>query len=88
MYREVIKLEAHSKKEALINLGHALKEVLGCKNDSHIFTRVLVPDENGDIEDDKPEIMISCEDPSTTYLCYRDMRFIFRDGEYAGWYKP
>lgn len=27
-------------------------------------------------------------DPSTTYLCYRDMRFIFRDGEYAGWYKP
>lgn len=56
MYREVIKLEAHSKKEALINLGHALKEVLGCKNDSHIFTRVLVPDENGDIED--PQIQI------------------------------
>ena len=37
---------------------------------------------------DKPEIIISCEDPSTTYLCYSDMRFIFRDGEYAGWYKP
>lgn len=33
----------------------------------------------------KPELMVSCEDPNTTY---RDMRFIFRDGEYAGWYKP
>lgn len=37
---------------------------------------------------DKPELMISCEDSSTIYLCYRDMRFIFRDGEYIGWYKP
>ena len=37
---------------------------------------------------EKPEIMVSCEDPNTTYLCYRDMRFIFRDGEYAGWYRP
>jgi len=37
---------------------------------------------------EKSEIMVSCEDPNTTYLCYRDMRFIFRDGEYAGWYRP
>lgn len=63
MYREVIKLEAHSKKEALINLGHALKEVLGCKNDSHIFTRVLVPDENGDIEDSEVDNWFQTEEP-------------------------
>ena len=37
---------------------------------------------------DKPEIMVSCEDPDTTYLCYRDMRFIFRGDEYVGWYRP
>ena len=32
-------------------MARALKEVLGAKNDSHIISRVLVPDENGDIED-------------------------------------
>ena len=37
---------------------------------------------------EKPEIMVSCEDPNTTYLCYRDMRFIFRGDEYVGWYRP
>lgn len=63
MYREVIKVDAHSKKEALINLGHALKEVLGCKNDSHIFTRVLVPDENGDIEDSEVDNWFQTEEP-------------------------
>ena len=50
MYREVVKVNAHGKKEAIVNLARALKEVLGAKNDSHI-SRVLVPDENGDIED-------------------------------------
>ena len=28
----------------------------------------------------------SCEDPSTVYLCFPDIRLIFRDGEYVGWY--
>lgn len=51
MYREVIKVDASGKKEALINLAHALKNVLWCKNGSRIITRVLVPDANGDIED-------------------------------------
>lgn len=37
---------------------------------------------------EKPEIIVSCEDPGTTYLCYRGMRFIFRDGVYSGWYRP
>lgn len=37
---------------------------------------------------EKPEIMVSCEDPGTTYLCYRGVRFIFRDGVYSGWYRP
>lgn len=37
---------------------------------------------------EKPESMVSCEDPGTTYLCYRGMRFIFRDGVYSGWYRP
>ena len=51
MYREVVKVNAHGKKEAIVNLARALKEGLGAKNDSHIISRVLVPDENGDIED-------------------------------------
>ena len=29
---------------------------------------------------ENPKIMVSCEDPSTTYLC--------AFGEYAGWYRP
>lgn len=35
-----------------------------------------------------PTVMISPEDPNVTYLCYQDMRFIFRDGIYSGWYRP
>lgn len=30
----------------------------------------------------------SCEDPSTVYEEYPDIRLIFRDGEYVGWYIP
>ena len=33
-------------------------------------------------------IMTSCEDPSTTYICLPDIRLIFRDGRYVGWYNP
>lgn len=51
MYREVVKVNAHGKIEALKNLVYALKEVLIAKNGSHIITSVLVPDKNGDIED-------------------------------------
>lgn len=50
MYREVVKVNAHGKKEAIANLAHALKDVLASENGSHIIVRVLVPDENGDIE--------------------------------------
>ena len=30
----------------------------------------------------------SCEDPRTVYLDFPDVRLIFRDGEYVGWYVP
>jgi len=51
MYREVVKVNAHGKKEAIVNLAHALRDVLASENGSHITIRVLVPDEKGDIDD-------------------------------------
>lgn len=51
MYREVVKVDAHSKKEAIVNLAHVLRYVLGAKSGSHVIARGLVPDENGNIED-------------------------------------
>lgn len=30
----------------------------------------------------------SCEDPNTVYVCLFGRRFIFRNGQYSGWYKP
>lgn len=30
----------------------------------------------------------SCEDPNTLYVCLFGIRLIFREGKYAGWYKP
>ena len=51
MYREVVKVDAHGKKEAITNLLHALKDVLESESGCHIITRVLVPDNDGDIED-------------------------------------
>ena len=30
----------------------------------------------------------SCEEENTMYLCIGKKRFIFRDGNYTGWYKP
>jgi hypothetical protein len=32
--------------------------------------------------------MTSCEDPNTKYLVFPDIRLIFREGEYVGWYIP
>ena len=32
--------------------------------------------------------VVSPEDPHTEYLCFPDIRLIFRDGKYAGWYLP
>lgn len=37
---------------------------------------------------EQPQVIVSCEDPHTTYLCYKGIRFIFRDDEYVGWYRP
>lgn len=34
------------------------------------------------------EIKVSCEDPSTVYVCTKtNLRFIFREGKYVGWYQ-
>ena len=55
-YREIIKVDAYGKKEAVINLVRTLMDVLRCKNDSHIKVSVFMPDENGDIE--KPDNFI------------------------------
>lgn len=30
----------------------------------------------------------SCEDKNTKYLCLPGLRLIFRNGKYAGWYRP
>ena len=49
MYREVVKVNAHGKKEALINLAHALKDVLKSEGGCRIITKVFVPDNDGDI---------------------------------------
>lgn len=34
------------------------------------------------------DLIRSVEDPSTEYLCFPDIRLIFRDGKYVGWYLP
>lgn len=34
------------------------------------------------------KIITSCEDSSTVYLEFPDIRVIFRDGVYVGWYHP
>lgn len=36
----------------------------------------------------KATLMQSAEDANTMYLCIGNKRFIFRDGQYFGWYKP
>lgn len=37
---------------------------------------------------DEPIVSKSKENDSVEYLCYKGMRFIFRDGKYDGYYKP
>ena len=32
------------------------------------------------------KVITSCEDPDTVYLDFTDIRLIFRNGEYVGWY--
>ncbi len=32
------------------------------------------------------KLVASCEDPGTVYLELPDIRLIFRDGKYIGWY--
>jgi hypothetical protein len=34
------------------------------------------------------KLITSCEDPNTAYLALPDIRLIFREGEYVGWYIP
>ena len=34
------------------------------------------------------KVITSCEDPSTVYLDFPDVRLIFREGKYVGWYGP
>ena len=33
-------------------------------------------------------VITSCEDPSTVYVEYPDIRLIYREGEYVGRYVP
>ena len=33
-------------------------------------------------------VMVSCEDPRVKYICFPDIRLIFRDRRYMGWYLP
>ena len=34
------------------------------------------------------EVIVNCEDSSTVYLAFPDIRLIFRNGQYVGWYQP
>ena len=34
------------------------------------------------------KVIASCENPGTVYIDFPDIRLIFRDGEYVGWYRP
>lgn len=33
-------------------------------------------------------VITSCEDSNTVYLDFPDIRLIFREGKYVGWYLP
>ena len=34
------------------------------------------------------KVITSCEDPNIMYIEFPDIRLIFRDGKYVGWYLP
>ena len=36
----------------------------------------------------KMKVVTSCEDSNTVYVDFPDVRLIFREGKYAGWYIP
>lgn len=38
-------------------------------------------------ENGNAKLTVSAEDPNTSYLDLGDIRLIFKDGEYFGWYK-
>ena len=37
-------------------------------------------------ENSNAKLIVSCEDPNTAYVDLGDMRLIFKNGEYFGWY--
>ena len=39
-------------------------------------------------ENDGATMMVSCEDPNTTYVDLVGIRLIFREGKYEGFYRP
>lgn len=34
------------------------------------------------------KVIVSSENPDVVYLDFTDVRIIFREGQYAGWYIP
>ncbi len=55
MYREVVKVNAKSRKEAVVNLLSALRDAMCSRGCNQFQVRICVPDENGDI--DESELM-------------------------------
>lgn len=51
MYREVVKVNAKSRKEAVVNLLDALRDAMRSGGCDQFQLRICVPDENGDIEE-------------------------------------
>lgn len=51
MYREVVKVNAKSKKEAVVNLFSVLRDVMRSSGWEQYQVRICVPDENGDIDE-------------------------------------
>lgn len=49
------------------------------RNDSSLIKR---------FENDGATMMVSCEDPNTTYVDLVGIRLIFREGKYEGFYRP
>lgn len=39
-------------------------------------------------ESDAATVEVSCEDPNTTHVNLGEIRLIFKEGRYFGWYRP